>query len=267
MHQCASKTLLELSADKTYLGATPGIIQVLHTWGQEMNYHPHIHCIVTGAGLTRSGQFQKSSSTFFIPVTVLGSVFRGKFLDQLHHLYASKKLHFSSSCSKLQNSYEWSGFKNNLYLKTWIPYIKETFNGFGNAIEYLGRYTHRIAISNGRIQTVTDTHVSFWAYDYKTKEKKLVTMDHLEFIRKFLMHVLPSGFQKIRYYGFLNNRQKKSNLAILAKLVSKTLFQAKFVGMSHVEILKELYGVNTKQCNKCGNNSMRYAGRTFSFRN
>lgn len=267
MHQCASKTLLELAADKTYLGATPGIIQVLHTWGQEMNYHPHIHCIVTGAGLTRSGQLQKTSSTFFIPVKVLGKVFRGKFLDQLQHLYETKKLHFSSSCSKLQNSYEWSELKNNLYLKKWIPYIKETFNGFGNAIEYLGRYTHRIAISNARIQTVTDTHVSFWAYDYKTKEKKLVTMDHLEFIRQFLMHVLPSGFQKIRYYGFLNNRQKKSNLSILAKLIGKTLFQAKFVGMSHVEILKELYGVNTKQCNKCGNNSMRYAGRTFSFRN
>lgn len=263
MHQCASKTLLELSADKKYLGATPGIIQVLHTWGQEMNFHPHIHCIVAGAGLTKTKQFIKSSRKFFIPVKVLGKVFRGKFLDGLQKLYTKSNLRFSSSCSKYQNSYTWSEFRNNLYNKTWIPYIKETFNGFGNAIDYLGRYTHRIAISNSRVTSVTDSKVSFLANDYKTGEKKTITITHVEFIRRFLMHVLPSGFQKIRYYGFLNNRSKKANLILLAKLTSKELFKSLFASMTNEEIISSLWGINTKQCAKCGNNSMRHAGRLF----
>ncbi|MBN1175376.1 IS91 family transposase [Candidatus Woesearchaeota archaeon] len=263
MHQCASKTLLELSSDQKYLGATPGIIQVLHTWGQEMNYHPHIHCIISGAGLTHAKQLKKSSSKFFIPVKVLGNVFRGKFLEGLQKLFVKNKLHFSSSCSILQNSYAWSEFRDSLYKKTWIPYIKETFNGFGNAIDYLGRYTHRIAISNSRVTSITDSEVTFTANDYKTGKKKNVTILHKEFIRRFLMHVLPSGFQKIRYYGFLNNRSKKKNLILLAKLTNKELFKSLFTSMSNEEILLSLWGINTKQCNKCGNNSMRHAGKLF----
>ncbi|NDL67512.1 transposase [Clostridiales bacterium F-3ap] len=201
MHHCASRTLLDLSADKKYLGATPGIIQVLHTWGQEMNFHPHIHCIVTGAGLTQTMRLQKSSRNFFIPVRVLGKVFRGKFMEQLQKLHSGNKLRFPSSFDRLRNSHEWSGFRNNLYGKTWIPYIKETFNGFGNAIDYLGRSTYRTSISNARIVSVGDSQVSFWANDYKTGQKKTVTLSHEEFIRRFLTHVLPGGFQKIRYYA------------------------------------------------------------------
>ena len=263
MHQCASKTLLDLSTDQKYLGATPGIIQVLHTWGQEMNYHPHIHCIIAGAGLTKAKQLKKSGNNFFIPVKVLGKLFRGKFLDGLQKLYTKNKLHFSSRCSKYQNSYAWSEFRNNLYNKTWIPYIKETFNGFGNAIDYLGRYTHRIAISNSRVTSMTDFHVSFSAYDNITNEKKTVTITHVEFIRRFLMHVLPSGFQKIRYYGFLNNRSKKANLILIAKLTGKELFKSLFTSMTNEEIIFSLWGINTKHCVKCGNNSMRHAGKLF----
>ena len=267
MHKCASKTLLELSADQTYLGATPGIIQVLHTWGQELNFHPHIHCIVTGAGLTKTGQLRKSRKKFFIPVKVLGKMFRGKFLDQLKLLYESNKLHFSGSCPELKNSYEWNGFINSLYNQTWIPYIKETFNGFGNALDYLGRYTHRIAISNSRIKSVTNTEVTFTANDYKTGEHKEVTLPHVEFLRRFLMHVLPSGFQKIRYYGFLNNRSKKTNLKLIVKLTGKELFQSKFISMSHDELLQSLWNINVHLCPECGCCSMRHAGRTYSLRN
>jgi hypothetical protein len=263
MHQCASKTLLELSADKKYLGATPGIIQVLHTWGQEMNYHPHIHCIVAGAGLTKTKQLKKSGNTFFIPIKVLSAMFQGKFLNALQKLYAKDKLLFSSRCSKYQNSYTWSEFKDSLYKKTWISYIKETFNGFGNAIDYLGRYTHRIAISNSRVTSINDSHASFTAYDYKTKETKTLNITHKEFIRRFMMHVLPSGFQKIRYYGFLNNRSKKANLILLAKLTGKALFKSLFTTMTNEEIIFSLWGINAKQCAKCGNNSMRHAGKIF----
>ncbi|MDF1618864.1 IS91 family transposase, partial [Petrocella sp. FN5] len=216
---------------------------------------------------TDTKQLKKSSNTFFIPVKVLGKVFRGKFLEGLQKLYSAGKLHFSRSCIKYKNSYEWSEFRNSLYNKTWIPYIKETFNGFGNAIDYLGRYTHRIAISNSRVKTISETHVSFTANDYKTGTKKTFTVTHLEFIRRFLMHVLPSGFQKIRYYGFLNNRSKKTNLALISALMSRLLFQSRFISMSREALLQEILGINIKQCTKCGNNSMRHAGRTFYKRN
>jgi hypothetical protein len=267
MHRCSSETLLELSADKKYLGATPGIIQVLHTWGQALNFHPHIHCIITGAGLTKTRQLRKSRKKFFLPVKVLGKVFRGKFLDCLQLLYKGDKLHFPGSCQNLNNSYAWNEFRDSLYHKDWIPYIKETFNGFGNAIDYLGRYTHRVAISNSRITSVTDTQVTFTAKDYKTGEQKDVTLSHVEFLRSFLMHVLPSGFQKIRYYGFLNNRSKKINLKLIVKLTGKALFQSKFISMSHEELLQTLWGINVHLCPECGGCSMHQTGRIYPFRN
>jgi len=201
MHKCASEKLLELSVDKKILGTTPGIIQVLHTLGQELNFHPHIHCIITGAGLTETKQLLKAVESFN-PVKILGKMLRGKFLNQLQLFYRNQKIHFSNSYLKLKNSYEWNELRKFLYCKSWIPYIKETFNDFGNAIDYLGRYTHRIAISNSRIKSITNTYMTFTAKDYKTGKQKIVTLSHVEFIRRFLMHVLPSGIQKIRYYGF-----------------------------------------------------------------
>ena len=138
LHKCSSETLLELSSDKKYLGAAPGIIQVLHTWGQTLNFHPHIHCIITGGGLTKDYNLKMSTARFFIPVKVLGSKFRGKFLAYLESYHRQGKLFLPSSCHKLRNSHAWAEFRDSLYQKAWCPYIKETFNGFGNAIEYLG---------------------------------------------------------------------------------------------------------------------------------
>src|SRR5699024_5426195 len=124
---------LELSADKKYLGAQPGIIQVLHTWNQELDYHVHMHCIISGGGLTSVRRIRKSSAKFFIPVKVLRDKFRGKYLALLDSLYQQEKLVFSSSCRGLQDTRCWKKLKNSLYEKDWCPYIKETFNGFGNA--------------------------------------------------------------------------------------------------------------------------------------
>jgi hypothetical protein len=222
---------------------------------------------VAGAGLTKAKQFKRSSKNFFIPVKVLASKFRGKFLAKLQELYVSKKLTFSSSCNELQNSYTWNEFRDSLYIKQWIPFIKETFNGFGNAIDYLGRYTHRIAISNARIKSVTDMLVTFSAKDYRTNETKDITITHAEFIRRFLMHVLPSGFQKIRYYGFLNNRYKKVNLKLICKLTGKQLFQSLFTGMNFEELLKGIWNVNVHLCPNCGCDHFRHAGRSFHNRN
>lgn len=267
MHKCASETLITLSADNKYLGATPGIIQVLHTWGQEMNYHPHIHCIVTGAGLTKDKQLKRSSNKFFIPVKVLGKMFRGKLLSMIESFYRKGKLKLAGDHKNLNNSYYWKEFRDCLYKKTWIPYIKETFNGFGNAIDYLGRYTHRIAISNARIKTVTATETIFFAKDYKTGESKEVTISNKQFIRRFLMHVLPLGFQKIRYYGFLNNRSKKENLKLISKLTRKALFKSLYANATLEEKLLSLWNIDPSLCKKCGHSSMRPSGRVFPLRN
>ena len=243
LHRCSAETLLELSSNKKYLGATPGIIQVLHTWGQELNFHPHIHCIVSGGGLTSDHKLKSCGSGFFIPAKVMASKFRGKLLDNLNHHYKSGNLSFSS-CIKLQNSYEWNELKNKLYTKTWCPDIRETFNGFGNAIEYLGRYTHKIAITNTRILDVTSDHVTFTAKDYKNNSViKEVTVSCKEFIRRFMMHVLPSGFQKIRYYGFLNNRSKQKNLKIIFTCQGHQKFKSLYQNISMDELLKQLWNV------------------------
>lgn len=266
LHRCSSETLLELSRDKKYLGATPGIIQVLHTWGQTLNFHPHIHCIVSGGGLSAEQKLRKCGEKFFIPVHVMSKVFRGKFLFYLQKHYDSGKLVFSSSCAELQNSYSWNEFRDALYKTDWCPYIKETFNGFGNAIEYLGRYTHRIAITNTRIQSVNETQVSFSARDYKSGETKVITLENVEFIRRFLMHVLPSGFQKIRYYGFLNNSTKTKNLKIIFRLQGYQKFKQRYVGLSIAELLKEVWNYDIRLCPACGGCSMTHMGRSYAYR-
>ena len=263
LHRCCARTLLELSADKKYLGATPGIIQVLHTWNQEMLYHVHMHCIISGGGLTPDRRIRKSKGHFFIPVMVLRDKFKGCCLAALDSLYQSGELVFSSSCEKLRNSYEWSAFRNALYEKDWCPYIKETFNGFGNAIEYLGRYTHKIAISNSRILSVDNQQVSFSARGKKPGEPpRTITLENTEFIRRYLMHVLPSGFQKIRYYGFLNNRGKGKNLKLIFTLQGHQRFRARYAHLSIAELIKAVWKVDSRICPECGCCRMKSIGRT-----
>lgn len=263
-HRCCAQTLLELSADKKYLGATPGIIQVLHTWNQEMGYHVHMHCIISGGGITPDHKIRKSKNSFFIPVRVLRDKFKGKFLAGLDLFYKNSSLAFSVSCEKLRNSYEWSEFRNALYGKDWCPYIKETFNGFGNAIEYLGRYTHKIAISNSRIVSVDEQQATFSARGKKPGEpRRMITLDNTEFIRRYLMHVLPSGFQKIRYYGFLNNRMRSKNLKLIFTLQGHQRFRARYINLSIAELLKAIWKVDIRICPECGCCRMQNIGRTY----
>ena len=267
LHKCSAETLLELAADKKYLGAIPGIIQVLHTWGQELNFHPHIHCIVSGGGLTSDKKLKVCGRGFFIPAKVLASKFRGKLLSCLDSYYSSGALSFKS-CKELQNSYEWRALRKRLYEKTWCPDIRETFNGLGNAIEYLGRYTHKIAITNTRIVNVSPEHVTFTAKDYKNNSViKKVTVTCREFISRFIMHVLPTGFQKIRYYGFLNNRSKQKNLKIIFTLQGHQKFISLYQGLSMDELLKELWNIDIHICPECGCCHMKHTGRTYVMRN
>lgn len=264
LHRCCAKTLLELSADKKYLGAAPGIIQILHTWNQELGYHVHMHCIVSGGGLTRDAKIRRSPGNFFIPVRVLRDKFKGKYLAQLDSLFRSGALVFSSACGKLRNPYYWKEWINCLYEKDWCPYIKETFNGFGSAIEYLGRYTHKIAVSNSRILSATQDTVTFSARGITPgAPKRVITLDNTEFIRRYLMHVLPSGFQKIRYYGFLNNRMKYQNLKIIFKLQNGQRFKQRFTGMTMAELLKAVWDFDVCLCPACGHPAMKQLGRCY----
>lgn len=263
-HRCCAETLLELSMDKKYLGATPGIIQVLHTWNQQLDYHVHMHCIISGGGLSKEHKIIKSSNNFFIPIYVLRDKFKGKFLALLNKLYENEKLYFSSSCKELKNSYYWKEWRNELYQKDWCPYIKETFNGFGNAIEYLGRYTHKIAISNSRILSVSENEVTFSARGKTAGEpKRYITLKNEEFIRRYLMHVLPSGFQKIRHYGFLNNRMRNKNLKLIFTLQGHQRFKCLFTDMSVAEILKTAWNFDISICPECGHHSLKQLGRCY----
>lgn len=251
MHRCAAETVLELAADKKYLGATPGIIQVLHTWGQQLNYHPHIHSIISGSGLSPENKLIARGESFFLPVHVMSKKFRGKFLANLQTLHDEGKLVYAGQSEFLRNSFSWNEFRDNLYKKDWCPYIKETFNRFGNAIEYLGRYANRIAITNSRIQSVSQDEVIFSAKDYRTGNTLDVKIATEEFVRRLLMHVLPSGFQKIRYYGILNNRSKKKNLSLIFRLQGHQQFKSRFAGMSASEVMKEVWHYDISTCPHC----------------
>lgn len=253
IHKCSAETILQLAADKKFLGAVPGIIQVLHTWGQRLNYHPHIHAIVTGAGLYLGCRYVPNQrKDFFVPVRVLSRKFRGKFMDQLKRLYDNGKLCIPKACSSLDDPFKWQFFCNKLYSQDWNCFIKQTFNGNGNAIEYLGRYTHKIAISNARIVSITDGMVSFHARDYKTGNQETISIPCTEFVRRFLMHVLPAGFQKIRYYGLFCNRFKAQNLALIFRIQGSRKFSEKFAGCSSVEVILMAFGKDLTACPNCG---------------
>ena len=267
LHKAAAQTLLTLSRDRRYLGAQPGIIQVLHTWGQNLSFHPHVHCIISGAGLTRDLKLRKCGNGFFVPVRAASRMFRGKFMASLKDYRASGELVLPASFSDPAGPVNWQCLVDKLYGTDWCVYLKETFNGFGNAIDYLGRYTYRVAISNGRILQVSDDTVSFWYRDYKDAyARKQMTLSHDEFIRRFLMHVLPKGFQKIRYFGFLAGPVKKKKLRILFRLQGHQTFKARFSSDTPKDFLLQSLGIDVKSCPCCGKPAMRYIGRSFHAR-
>lgn len=252
LYKASADTLLELSQNKKYLGASIGFMSILHTWGQSLDFHPHVHCIVLGGGLTKDLKFKQSKADFLFPIRVVSRLFRGKFMDALKHLYKQKELVFSGSSIKYQNSYEFQELVNLLYSKEWIPHIKETFKGAANVIEYLGRYTHRIAISNSRILSVDNTGITFLIKNYKDKGKtSTMTVSPSEFIRRFLMHVLPKGFVKIRHYGILSNRTKKVKLKICRNLLKRNYQKPRLEGLSATEIILELFGIDVYKCPCC----------------
>jgi len=248
LFKAVAETLQELAADKKFLGATLGFTSVLHTWGQNLSFHPHIHCIVPSGGLTKLGAWIESRKKFFIPVKVISRKFRGKLL----HLLASQKLAFFGEQSYLNGHKHFLDFLGTCYLKEWVVYCKPPFKSAASVVDYLGRYTHRVAISNSRIENFHNGQVTFKWRDYKDGNRwKAMAVSAFEFIRRFLMHVLPAGFMKIRHYGLLANRDKTKRLA-LCKVLTQTPMIAK-VKASSLDLLSKMLGRDLSICQHCGN--------------
>jgi hypothetical protein len=252
--RCASETLTELADDPKHLGAKIGAIGILHTWGQNLMDHPHVHCIVTGGGLsTDRGRWVSCRKGFFIPVKVMSALFRGKFLDLLKHCFKRGDLVFPGSISHLKEPGAFTSFRKQFYQKKWVVYCKPPFGGPKGVLQYLGRYTHRIAISNNRILADRDGNVSFLWRDYADDNRqKTMTLKADEFIRRFLLHVLPSRYVRIRHFGLLANRNRKDNIAVCHEIIGgKTVVKEKTRQETWQEQLLRICGIDVTACPVC----------------
>lgn len=220
--KCAGDTIIELAKDPKFLGGQTGVTAILHTWGQNLTFHPHVHCIVPGGGLSCDGlRFISSSKKFFLPVRVISRKFRGKFLFYLKEAFNDGKIKFFNGISYLSKGYNFLNLVDKLYQVDWCVFCKKPFKSPWHVVNYLGRYTHRVAISNSRIVDFDKNTVTFRWKDYKDDKVKFMTLDAWEFVRRFLLHVLPSGFTKIRHYGILSSRNIGTKLVLCLKIVNR----------------------------------------------
>jgi hypothetical protein len=219
LFKASSETLIELGKDNKHLGGLLGITAVLHTWTRALDFHPHVHCIVTGGGLDeKNGQWIATDKDFLFPVQVLSRLFRGKFLAALDSAHRKGTLEFAGAAAMLKDKSRFAALKDRLYGKEWVVYAKRPFGGSMQVFKYLGRYTHRVAISNYRLVSIGDASVTF-----KTRNEHTVTLTSEEFIRRFLMHVLPKGFVKIRHYGLKSSTNAKTKLEQARKIIEADL--------------------------------------------
>ena len=221
LFRAVSETVLTIAADPRRLGAQIGFLAVLHSWNQQMLYHPHLHCVVPSGGLSPDrARWVSSRARFFLPVKVLGKLFRGKFLAFLASAFRKKKLQFGGTLAHLETPGAFDRFLRQLRSKNWVVYAKRPFGGPEYVIRYLARSTHRVAISNGRLIEMKDGQVTFRRRDSAHgNQQKLMTLDAIEFIRRYLLHILPSGLVKIRHFGFLANRNRHEALILCRALL------------------------------------------------
>jgi hypothetical protein len=217
LFKATAETLLTIAADPKHLGARIGLTAVLHTWGSALTHHPHIHCVVPGGGLSLDGaRWIACRPGFFLPVRVLSRLFRRLFLEQLAAAHAAGRLHFFSAHAPLADRHAFAAYLAPLRKIEWVVYAKRPFAGPGAVLAYLSRYTHRVAIANSRLIACDDNGVTFRWKDYRAKGRermKVMTLASDEFIRRFLIHVLPGGFHRIRHYGLFANGGRAQNLA------------------------------------------------------
>lgn len=251
----SAQTLHTLARDEKWLGAQLGFTSVLHTWARNLHYHPHVHCIVTGGGLDAEGKrWLSCRRNFLFPVHAMSKLFRGKFLDGLERLRERGKLDYTG-CEHLAEMGAFRQLKNELYQKKWVVYVKRPFGNAEKVYAYLGRYTHRVAISNSRLIEVTDDKVRF-----ATKHGKTTTLQPKEFIRRFLLHVLPKGFVKIRHYGLLSSANATTKLEVARALLDGDsekpsddgpVINTDLPREEWEQRCKELIGIDLSLCPRC----------------
>jgi hypothetical protein len=229
LFEAAHQALREVAADPRHLGARVGLLMVLHTWGQDLHYHPHVHVVATGGGLAcaRDGKIEvpprwlACRPGFFLPVRVLSRLFRGKFLDGLRRAHAAGKLHFYGALSSLADPSPFASWRGEQYRTDWVVYAKKPFGGPEQVLKYLARYTHRVAISNHRLRSHDGVTVRFAAKDYaEGGRRRVVSLSGEEFLRRWVQHMLPRGFPKVRHYGLLANRNREQRLSLCRALLA-----------------------------------------------
>ena len=263
LFRAAAQTLLEIAADPKYLGAKIGCLMVLHTWGQNLMHHPHVHAIVTGGGLSADGsrwihgKQSKRRKPFFAPGKVLSRVFRGKFIDSLKRTFRSGKLGFHGRLKSLGDETAFEQLLNKSVRHDWVVYAKRPFSSPACVLKYLARYTHRVAISNRRLVELCDGRVSFRYKDYSDdQQSKTLSLSSSEFIRRFLMHTLPSGFVRIRYYGFLANRHRNERLEKCQDLLGVTSVPTPTIQETQTPVETSDRAPSPKTCPVCRRQSL-----------
>jgi hypothetical protein len=255
LFRATAETLRTIAADPQHLGAEIGFFAVLHSWGQNLLHHPHLHCVVPGGGLSADGtQWISCRPKFFLPVRVLSRLFRRLFLEYLLQAFDAGKLQFFSSLEPLRDRCALLRHLAPTRQTDWVVYAKPPFAGPEQVLDYVGRYTHRVAISNNRLLDIDHSKVTFRYKDYRhDSQQKTMTLDAEEFIRRFLLHVLPDGFQRIRYYGFLGNRYRKEKLARCRQLLGMPACEAPAPegSQDYRDRCEELTGSSLRECPVC----------------
>jgi len=259
LFRATAETLTTIAADPQHLGAEIGFFAVLHSWGQTLLFHPHLHCVVPGGELSPDGKTWISCRPrFFLPVEVLSCLFRRLFLKYLQKAFDSGKLQFFGSLEKLRDPHEFSLYLAPLKNSKWVVYAKPPFGGPQQVLDYVGRYTHRVAISNNRLVDIENDRVGFHWKDYRDSgQQKTMTLSAEEFIRRFLIHVLPDGFQRIRYFGFLCNRFRQDKLVQCRQLLGMPALDPKPVegdqasDYEYDQLYEKLTGSSLRQCPIC----------------
>jgi Putative transposase/Transposase zinc-binding domain len=255
--RAAAATLLEVAADPKHLGAEIGVLAVLHTWGQNLALHPHVHCVVTGGGLAPDGsRWVAGRADFFLPVRVLSRVFRGKFLAGLRAAFKGGRLRFPGRLAPLARPRQFHRLLAEAARTEWVVYARPPWGGPATVLKYLARYTHRAAISNHRLVSLADGQVTFRWKDYAHGGRRsTMTLDAVEFVRRFLTHVLPVGFVRVRHYGLLANRYRREKLARCRELLGMTVTppaEPAPAGPDPVAFGHEAPVTPTRICPRCG---------------
>ena len=247
--RASAETLLEVACDPRHLGAEIGFFSVLHTWNQKLGLHPHVHCVIPAGGLSLDHtHWIKSRSRFFLSIKVLRRVFRGKFVAGLKQAFHSGRLSFCGNLAALAQPKTFAAWLRSLFRKDWVVYAKRPFGGPEYVLQYLGRYTHRVAISNHRLVSFAEGKVTFrWRDSAHNNEQKLMTVEQDEFLRRFLLHLLPKGFVRIRHFGFLANRRRATLLPLCFHLLGAAQEPPAQQELSSASDSHDLW-----RCPKCG---------------